>query len=282
MRITELLESGKRLAKQGIEISRVTKDVFDTAKSTLYPILKKAGLKSGWTAGGAGSFDPEHPYGGGGREDSGDIDIMIDPTNLMQRFPPTMEAIEGYNNSRTKPYGPKAIANAMADPAKKAQLELAASKWLLANYMTKNGFPTDPGTLTVEYSAGGNSYSVDLIVRPESSWELHAHDFTRDPGMKGGQLFTDVYPTLVKLASKSTFVDPKTGEEKGSLQYSPDRGLVDRETNDVVAINKNDIAKILLGPTATARDMSSISGIKDALKNQPDKLRLVFPQQQTQ
>lgn len=275
MKITELLESGKRLAKQGIEISRVTKDVYDTAKATLFPILKKAGLKSGWTAGGAGSFDPEHPYGGGGREDSGDIDILIDPENLVQRFPPNIDA---YNTASPKPLGPKAMANTLADPAKKARLELAASKWALANYMTKSGFPTDPGTLTVEYSANGKSYSVDLIVRPESAWELHAHDFTRDPGMKGGQLFTDVYPALVKLASKSTFVDPKTGEEKGSLQYSPDRGLVDRETNQVVAINKNDIAKILLGPQATARDISSISGIKDALKNDPAKLSQVFPQ----
>ena len=279
MRISELLESGKRLAKQGIEISRVDKDAFMKAKSIIKPLLDKAKLMSGWTAGGAGSFDPEHPYGGGGRTDSGDIDIMIDPQNLLKSFPPDIEA---YNNASAKPLGPKAMANAMADPAKKSRIELSASKWALATYMTNNGLPTDPGTLTVEYSADGKSHSVDLIVRPKESWELHAHDFTRDPEMKGGQLFTDVYPTLVKLASKSTFIDPKTGEEKGSLQYSPDRGLVDRETNDVVAINKNDIAKILLGPTATARDMSSISGIKDALKNQPDKLRLVFPQQQAQ
>ena len=276
MKITELLfESGKRLAKQGIEISRVDKVAFLKAKSILDPILKKAKLKAGWTAGGAGSFDPEHPYGGGGRDDSGDIDIMIDPENLLRSFPPN---IEEYNKASPKPLGPKAMANTLADPNKKARLELAASKWALASYMTQNGFPTDPGTLTVEYSADGKSHSVDLIVRPESAWELHAHDFTRDPGMKGGQLFTDVYPTLVKLASKSTFVDPKTGEEKGSLQYSPDRGLVDRETNQVVAINKNDIAKILLGPQATARDMSSISGIRDALKNDPAKLSQVFPQ----
>ena len=275
MKIFELLESGKRLAKQGVEISRVDKDAFTKAKAIIKPLLDKAKMISGWTAGGAGSFDPEHPYGGGGREDSGDIDIMIDPQNLLQRFPPDVQA---YNTASPKPLGPKAMANAMADPAKKSRIELSASKWALANYMTSNGLPTDPGTLTVEYTSDGKSYSVDLIVRPKESWELHSHDFTRDPEMKGGQLFTDVYPTLVKLASKSTFVDPKTGEEKGSLQYSPDRGLVDRETNQVVAINKNDIAKILLGPQATARDMSSISGIRDSLKNDPAKLRQVFPQ----
>ena len=135
MKITELLESGKRLAKQGIEISRVDREVFNTAKSTLLPILKKAKIKSGWTAGGAGSFDPEHPYGGGGREDSGDIDIMIDPENLVASFPPNIEA---YNSASPKPLGPKAMANTLADPSKKARLELAASKWALANYMTKS------------------------------------------------------------------------------------------------------------------------------------------------
>ena len=279
MRIVELLESGKRLASQGVEVSRVNKDVFLKAKSILDPILKKAGISAGWTAGGAGSFDPEHPYGGGGRDDSGDIDIMIDPDDLLKSFPVD---IQEYNSASPKPLGPKAMANVMADPAKKAKLQLSASKWGIASYMTKSGFPTDPGTLTVEYGDGSNSYSIDLIVRPRSAWELHSHDFTRDPGMRGGQLFTDVYPALVKLASKSTYIDPKTGEEKGSLQYSPDKGLVDRETGQVVAINKNDIAKILLGPQATARDMSSISGIRDALKNDPNKLSQVFPAQQGQ
>jgi hypothetical protein len=280
MKIRDLFESGKRLASQGIEVSRVNKQDFLTAKSVLKPLLDKAGLTSGWTAGGAGSFDPEHPYGGGGRDDSGDIDIMIDPTELVKQFPPDVEA---YNTASKKPVGPKAIASAMADPAKKAKIELSASKWALATYMTGNGLTTDPGTLTVEYNAGGKSFSIDLIVRPKAAWELHSHDFSRDPGMRGGQLFTDIYPTLIKLASASTFVDPKTGEEKGNLQYSPDKGVVDRDTNKVIAINKNDIAKILIGPEATARDISSFSGLKDALQRHPDKwaqTKQLFAQQQ--
>jgi len=279
MRIQDLLfEAGKRLASQGIEVSRVNKEDFLTAKAALDPILKKAGIVGGWTAGGAGSFDPEHPYGGGGREDSGDIDIMIDPTNLTQRFPPDVEA---YNTASSKPIGPKAMANALADPAKKAKIEMSASKWALANYMTNSGFNTDPGTLTVEYSAGGKTFSVDLLLRPRNAWELHTHDFAKDTAMRGGDLWTQMYPVLAKLASQKTFVDPKTGEEKGNLQFSPDRGLVDRDTNKVIAINKDDIAKILLGPQATARDLASMSGIRAALAKQPQKLAQL-PQQQTQ
>lgn len=278
MRIQELFEAGKRLAAQGLEVSRVNKQDFLTAKSALDPLLKKAGIVGGWTAGGAGSFDPEHPYGGGGREDSGDIDIMVDPNNLVKSFPPDIDA---YNAASKKPLGPKAMASAIADPAKKNKLELSASKWALASYMTQNGFNTDPGTLTVEYGAGGKTFSVDLLLRPKDAWELHTHDFSTDTTMRGGDLWTQMYPVLAKLASQKTFVDPKTGEEKGNLQFSPDRGIVDRDTNKVIAINKDDIAKVLLGPQATARDLASMTGIRNALAKQPQKLSQL-PQQQTQ
>ncbi len=279
MKITELLfESGKRLASQGVEVSRVNKEDFLAAKNVLNPILKKAGIKAGWTAGGAGSFDPEHDYGGGGREDSGDIDILIDPAELSKQFPPDVEA---YNAASKKPIGPKAMATAMADPAKKAKIEMSASKWALATYMTKSGFTTDPGTLTVEYGYNGKTFSVDLIIRPRNAWPLHTHDFATDPSMRGGDLWTQMYPVLAKLASQKTFIDPKTGEEKGNLQFSPDRGLVDRDTDKVIAINKDDIAKILLHPQATARDLASMTGIRNALAKQPQKLSQL-PQQQTQ
>lgn len=283
MLITELLfEAGKRLAKQGIEVSRVNKQDFLTAKAALDPILKKAGIVGGWTAGGAGSFDPEHPYGGGGRVDSGDIDIMVDPQNLLQRFPKDIEEYaQEYNQTAAKPIGAKALANALADPDKRAKLQLTASKWALATYMSNNGFHTDPGTLTVEYGAGGKTFSVDLLLRPKDAWELHTHDFATDTTMRGGDLWTQMYPVLAKLASQKTFTDPKTGEEKGNIQFSPDRGLVDRDTNKVIAINKDDIAKVLLGPNATARDLASMSGIRNALAKQPQKLSQL-PQQQTQ
>lgn len=270
MRINEILinESGKRLSSAGVEISRVNKEDFLHIKSKLNPLLQKAGIKAGWTSGGAGSFDPEHEYGGGGREDSGDVDIMVDPEELVDKFAPDLEE---YNNNSKKPLGTKAFANMMADENKKKLFTLKGAKWALANYLSDNGFETDPGTLTVNFSGEGKNYSVDLIVRPKTAWPLHTHDFTRDPGMRGGDLWVNIYPTLVKVASRITFTDPKTGEEKGNLQYSPDRGIVDRDTNEVIAINKDDIAKILLGPTATGKDLSSISGIKDQLKKDPEK-----------
>jgi len=268
MRIRELFEGAKRLSAAGIDVSRVSKDDFLFVKKQLNPLLEKVKIKAGWTAGGAGTFDPEHDYGGGGREDSSDIDIMIDPKELVASFSPDLEE---YNNSRSKPYGAKALANILADPARKGQLELQAAKWALATYLTNNGFRTNPGDLTLEISKQDKTFSVDLIVRPRSSWALHTHDFSRDPGMRGGDLWEKFYPVLAKIASKTTFVDPKSGEEKGNLQFSPDRGLVDRDTNQVVAINKDDIAKILLGPQAKGKDLASISGIKDQLMKNPEK-----------
>jgi hypothetical protein len=277
MRALEFIfESGKRLVKAGVTISRVNKQDFLLAKKSINPVLKKAGIDAGWTAGGAGSFDPEHDYGGGGREDSGDIDIMIDPQELLEKFPKDIEQyVKEYNQaaekSGNKKIGPKALANALTNPQKTIEYQWNATKWALAEYMTKNGFPTDPGTLTVQYSKDSKNFSIDLIPRPRNAWSLHTHDFTKDPGMRGGDLWVNIYPLLTKISSNTTFVDPKTGEEKGNLQYSPDRGLVDRTTNQVVAINKNEIAKILIGPEATARDISSVSGIKMALQKHPEK-----------
>jgi hypothetical protein len=261
-------EAGKILTKQGVDISRVNKQDFLTAKSKLQPVLQKAGLNSYWSAGGAGSFDPEHPYGGGGREDSGDIDILIDPLELVQKFP---KDINEYLSELKQQQGPK-----YKKPAgDENELKLKASKWELAKYMSKNGYKTSPGTLTLQYTVDGRSHSVDLIIRPKSAWEIHTHDFTKDPGMRGGDLWLKIYPLLAKLASKTIFTDPKSGEEKGNLQFSPDRGLVDRDTNQVVADDKNKIAQILLSSDATARDLASLSGIKNKLINQPEKWNAV-------
>jgi hypothetical protein len=263
-------EAAKVLAKQGVEISRVNEQDFLTAKSKLQPILQKAELDSYWGAGGAGSFDPDHLYGGGGRKDSGDIDILIDPTELVKAFPKDIKEYTDEHNPTVKtPTGPKALATILADPIKKQKEQLAASRWELAKYMTDNGYHTTFGSsaLTVNYSANGKNHSVDLIIRPRQAWPLHTHDFSKDPGMTGGDLWNNIYPAITILASDT--VDPKTG--KGNLQYSPDRGLVNRDTGEVITNNKDEMAKRLLGPTATGRDLASLSGIKNKLIDQPEK-----------
>jgi hypothetical protein len=279
-------EAGKRLAAAGIEVSRVTKESFLAAKQKINPLLQKAGIDAGWTAGGAGSFDPEHPYPGTLRQDSGDIDIMIDPKNLLDKFPVDAQtAIQEWNKTASKPKGPAAIANIMADPEKVNQWKLVGSKAALANYMSSNGLPTDKGTLTVEYSTNGKHYSVDLIIRPKTAWPLHTHDFSLDPGMRGSDLWDELYATLTKISSPRSFTDPKSGETKGSYQFSPDKGLVDRDTGEVVTTDKDQIAKILLGPEANARQLSSLSGIKTALQKYPEKLAAIkhlLPQMQTE
>jgi Family of unknown function (DUF6267) len=273
-------EGGKILSKAGTELSRIKKEDFLTAKSTLKPLLDQMGLDSYWAAGGAGSFDPEHPYGGGGRDDSGDIDILVDPSQLVEKFPKDVNEYLSEIKAEAVNAGKK-FSKPSGSPE---EMQLKASKRELAKYMTENGYETTPGSLTLKYSANGKNYSVDLITRARSSWELHTHDFTKDPGMRGGDLWLNLYPLLAKLASSTTFVDPKSGEEKGNLQFSPDRGLVDRDTNKVVAGSKNEIAKILLGPDATAVDLASKTGIKNKLINQPEKWTAIkqFFQQQNE
>jgi len=263
-------EAGKVLTKQGVEVSRVTEQDFLTARSKLKPLLQKAGLDSYWGAGGAGSFDPEHLYGGGGRKDSGDIDILVDPLEVVHTFPMDIEEFaKEYNHTVEKPIGPKALANALTNPVKRQELQLKASKWALAKYMSDNGYPTTTSSseLTVNYSDNGKTHSVDLIMRPRKAWPLHTHDFTKDPNMRGGDLWNDLYPALAILASDT--IDPKTG--KGNLQYSPNHGLVNRETGEVVTVNKDEMAAMLLGPGATGRDLASLTGIKNKLINHPEK-----------
>ena len=131
-----LSEAGKVLAKRGIELSRVNKQEFLTAKNKIAPILQKAGLDSYWAAGGAGSFDPEHPYGGGGRDDSGDIDILIDPEDLMEKFPKDVDEYFSELSGEAANEGKK-LKKPVGNPR---DLQLKASKWELAKYMTQNGY----------------------------------------------------------------------------------------------------------------------------------------------
>ena len=52
---------------------------------------------------------------------------------------------------------------------------------------------------------------------------------------------------------------------------SPYKGLVDRDTKELITNNKDEIAKVLIGPEATAQELSSVGAILDALKPYPQK-----------
>lgn len=268
----------KRLAKQGIKLSRISKNDFIYIKSLLNPLLTQAGITPGWTSGSSGSFDPDHAYGGGGKIDAGDVDVMIDPTELLLAFPIDVKL---YNVQLSNPLGKKALENLESSYSKYQKFQLSASKWALAQYLTNQGLTTTNGTLVTHIVNQNKNYSVDLLLRPRYSWIYHTHDFTLDPDMRGSDLWSEIYPNLAKISSDFIFVDQKSKKEKGNLQFSPDRGLVNRITNVIITTDKNEIAKILIGPDATDRDLSSLTRLKISLEKYPHKwnaIKQFFPE----
>lgn len=262
------IESGNALNKLGIEVSRINKQEFLDLRNNLEQVLKTAGLKSVyWTMGSAGSWAPEHAYYSdtSAKKDAGDVDIMLDAEDVMRAFPPD-----------------KKVYKQQVSPEKIFSDNITNSKNKLAAFLTSKNIPNTGASLNCAIPVGDKYAQVDLIVKSPASEVIHGHmlDYSQDVGMKGSDIWLKIYPTLVKLLSSPSSgkfttgkVDPATGEQKSAVQLSPDRGLVDRENNKVIYswANKDKIAQMLIGPEATARDMSSLSGIKKALQNYPDK-----------
>ena len=55
-----------------------------------------------------------------------------------------------------------------------------------------------------------------------------------------------------------------------NMKWSPKDGLINRETNDVISKNPDQIAEILLGKGANRADLDSVESINAKLKGRPD------------
>lgn len=101
---------------------------------------------------------------------------------------------------------------------------------------------------------------VDLMIVPNagSVARMHQHDYSTDPEMKGGAIF----PMLADLLRVS---DP-------NLKLSPWRGVVTRDTDELVTNDKDEIAALALGPGHTARDIGNPAAIRTAASKSPERL----------
>jgi hypothetical protein len=179
-----------------------------------------------------------YPIGSAGKKEiSSDIDALIDSSELMKAFP-------------TK--------------------ELKLSRKALEDYLKAKGlFAARTGVsihVGIPTGAGDEIVQVDLMAvdNAKEAQPLHTHDYT-DPTMKGGTLHA-MWADLANLSSI---------EGHPSLMMSPYKGLVDRETKEVITINKDAIAKIIIGPTATADDMGNPTKMMKALQQYPEKYRAI-------
>lgn len=175
-----------------------------------------------------------YPIGSAGHKAiSSDIDALIDAEELMTAF-----------------------------PAK----ELKLSRKALEDHFKQQGlFAARTGVsvhVGIPIGATDKLVQVDLMAveNAAAAQPLHTHDYS-DSSMKGGTLHA-MWADLANLSSLP---------EHPSLMMSPYKGLVDRTTKQLITNNKDQIAKIIIGPTATAADMGNPKRVLAALEKYPDK-----------
>lgn len=180
-----------------------------------------------------------YPIGSAGQKPvSSDADFLIDAGELMSAFPAAT---------------------------------LSESRKKLESYFKSIGlFSARTGvSVHVGIPIGNNQQVVQVdLMAVENAREiapLHQHDYSEDPEMKGGTLHA-IWADLARMSSTPGHT---------SVMISPYKGLVDRETKEFITSSKDAIAKIIIGPTANACDMRSVSAIIQALTPYSNKLNAI-------
>lgn len=279
MKIFEVLspiirEGGEAIKKLGVTASRVNKAEFFQIVDEVTALLKKAKITElNWTMGSAGIWHPSHPYHDPNvkKDSAGDVDVLVDLNAVMTAFPPDDAAI--MKKKRRKPLTPEKLHDE----------RVVSSKQQLSDWLINKGINNTGAALNLAYPIDNKFAEVDIIVKPNAAQAVGGHqmDYASDPTMRGSDLWLEVWPTLVKMTpnplnGKTEIVDAN-GQTTSALQLSPDRGVVDRETDKVIAswANKDKVAKIMVGPHANGRDISSRVGLKRVLQQVPDKWNAV-------
>ena len=99
----------------------------------------------------------------------------------------------------------------------------------------------------VKTTVGDTPQQVDIMVvdNGETASKFHVHDLPKGSPYKG-------IHKQIMLADLA--------KEKG-FKWSPYKGLVNRDTNELVSNDLENIAKQLIGPNATAGDLGSVESI---------------------
>ena len=180
-----------------------------------------------------------HPIGSAGKKDvSSDMDVLIDAAQLMSVFPSKELKL-----------------------SRKALEEYFQSKGMFA---ARSGVSVHVGVPTGE---GEDVTQVDIMAVENAAdvVPLHTHDYSKDATMKGGTL----HGMWADLTNMSSLPDHP------SLMMSPYKGLVDRQTKELLTSNKDKIAKIIIGPDASAEDMGSVHSLLIALRKYPEKYKAI-------
>ena len=135
-----------------------------------------------------------------------------------------------------------------------------AARVELEKLFQQAGFDTKKSgtSVHVKTKVGGAAQQVDIMVvdNGETAQKFHVHDIPKGSPYKG-------------IHKQIMIAD--LAKEK-DMKWSPYKGLVNRETNELVSNNMDEIAKQLLGPNATAKDLGSVESI---IKANPEAQAIV-------
>jgi len=174
-----------------------------------------------------------YPIGSAGKKSvSSDVDVLIDADQLLEVFPLD---------------------------------ELKLARQALEKHFANMGLETKRTGVSVHVgipNGDGGVAQVDIMAvqNAKAAQPLHTHDYT-DSQMKGGTLHA-MWADLANMSATP---------EAESLMMSPYKGLVNRETKELVTNNKDEIAKIIIGPSASADDMGNPTKLLKALEPYPKK-----------
>lgn len=139
----------------------------------------------------------------------------------------------------------KLMAHFGVKDAKNARVELE-------KLFQQAGFDTKKtGTsVHVKTKVGDSAQQVDIMIvdNGDTAQKFHVHDIPKGSPYKG-------------IHKQIMIAD--LAKAKG-MKWSPYKGLVNRETNELVSNNIDEIAKELLGPNATGKDLGSVESIVKA------------------
>lgn len=236
--------SGNALKKLGIDAAennpekgvlvRLSPAQFLEIKKQLQPILSELGDPGFWRSGGAGSFDPEHRYAKKGttKIDSGDVDVFVDTDKIK-------------------------AALGLPETADDKAVRVALAKHMGAQFPTlqigKNvhvGLPTGH-----EINGLPTYFQVDLMTMKHAHdiGQHHEHDYSvKDTPYKG----------VDQQLALSSLVNSIPGHPPRTFQYDGFGGaLKNRATGEVISHNIEEIAKLVLGPNASADDLGNAESI---------------------
>jgi len=127
----------------------------------------------------------------------------------------------------------------------------------------KSGFETAKSGVNVHVKVylDDTAHQVDLMVVPHAEMvsKYHIHDLPKGSPYKGKNKQLAIW-WLSKQAG---------------YNWSAFKGLVDAQTKEVISRDLDEIAKMIIGPTATAKDLGSVESIMAALPKEKANAMLV-------